>query len=70
MKKNIGASDRITRIIIAAILAVLYFTNTVTGTFGLVLLVLGVVFLLTAILNFCPLYYLFGLKTNKTQESE
>ncbi len=40
MKKNIGSADRIIRVIIAAIIGVLYFTGTITGTLGIVLLVL------------------------------
>lgn len=63
MKKNMGAADRIIRILLAAVFAVLYFTGTVTGTFGLVLLILGGVFLLTSIISFCPLYTLVGLNT-------
>jgi hypothetical protein len=63
MKKNMGSTDKIIRIILAAIFAVLYFTGTVTGTFGLVLLVLGGVFLATSLISFCPLYTLVGLNT-------
>jgi len=63
MKKNMGSTDRIIRIILAAVMAVLYFTNTVTGTFGIVLLVLAAVFLLTSVISFCPLYTLIGLNT-------
>jgi Protein of unknown function (DUF2892) len=63
MKKNMGSTDRIIRIIIAAIFAILYFTGTVTGTIGLVLLVLGGVFVLTSFMSFCPLYSIFGMST-------
>ena len=63
MKKNMSNVDRIVRIILAAIFGVLYFTGTVTGTFGIVLLVLGAVFVLTALVNSCPLYSLFGIST-------
>ncbi len=68
MKKNMGTTDRIIRTIIAAIIAVLYFTNTITGTLGIVLLVLAVVFLLTSLVSFCPLYAPFGLNTCSTKE--
>ena len=67
MKKNMGSADRIIRILIAAVFAVLYFTGTVTGTIGLVLLVLGGVFLFTSIISFCPLYTLVGINTCKTK---
>lgn len=63
MKKNMGNADRITRLLLAALFAVLYFTNTVTGTFGIVLLVLGGIFVLTSLIGFCPLYKLVGLNT-------
>jgi hypothetical protein len=63
MKKNMGNTDRIIRLILAVVFAVLYFTNTVTGTFGIILLVLGVVFVLTSLISFCPLYSLIGLNT-------
>ena len=63
MKKNMGSTDRILRIIIAAVFAILYFTGTVSGTLGLVLLILGAVFVLTSLISFCPLYSIFGLNT-------
>lgn len=63
MKKNMGSADKIIRIILAAVFAVLYFTGTVTGTLGVVLLVLGGVFLATSLVSFCPLYALVGLNT-------
>ena len=63
MKKNMGAVDRVIRIVLAALFAVLYFTGTVAGTLGLVLLVLGGVFLATSLISFCPLYTLVGINT-------
>ncbi len=63
MKKNMGSADRVIRLILAAVIAYLYFTNVVAGTLGLVLLVLGVVFVLTSFVSFCPLYAPFGLST-------
>lgn len=63
MKKNMGNTDRIIRIILAAVFAGLYFTQTVTGTAGIVLLVLGAVFVLTSLISFCPLYPIVGLNT-------
>lgn len=63
MKKNVGSADRIIRIVLAVLFAVLYFTGTVTGTVGLVLVVLGGIFLLTALISWCPLYAPFGIST-------
>ncbi|MEJ2005786.1 MAG: DUF2892 domain-containing protein [Cyclobacteriaceae bacterium] len=67
MKKNMGNTDRIIRIAIAAILAYLYFGNIVTGTLGIILLIVGVVFVLTSLVGFCPLYAPFGVTTCKTK---
>lgn len=58
-----GNADRIIRVLIAAIIAILYFTNVIPGTLGIVLMVLGGVFVLTSLISFCPLYAPFGLST-------
>lgn len=63
MKSNMGSTDRIVRIVIAAIIAVLFFTKVIVGTLGIVLLVLAIVFLATSFIKFCPLYLPFGLDT-------
>ena len=63
MKKNMGNTDRIIRVIAAVIFSALYFTGTVTGTFGIILLVVGAIFLATSLINFCPLYTLLGVNT-------
>lgn len=68
MKKNMGSADRVIRIILAAIFAILYFTGVVTGVFGIVLLILGGIFLLTSFISFCPLYAPFGITTCKVKE--
>ena len=65
MKTNMGSTDRIVRIILAVIMAALYFTNVVTGTFGIILLILAIVFLVTSLFSLCPLYLPFGLSTKK-----
>lgn len=64
-----GTADRIIRIIIAVIFGALYFTGTVSGTLGIVLLALGGVFVFTSIVSFCPLYTLVGLSTCPTKEA-
>lgn len=65
MTKNMGSADRIIRVIIAAIVGILYFTGTISGTLGIVLLVLAGIFVLTSVISFCPLYAPFGIKTCK-----
>lgn len=63
MKNNVGNVDRIIRLLLSALLVILWFTGTLTGTFGIIALVLAGVFTLTAAIGFCPLYSLFGMNT-------
>jgi len=70
MKKNMGLADRIIRVIIAAIMGVLYFTGIITGTLGIVLLILAGVFVLTSLISFCPLYAPFGFRTCPLKEKK
>ena len=65
MKKNMGNTDKTIRIILAILFSILYFTNTISGTTGIILLILGGVFLFTGLINFCPLYLPFGINTCK-----
>lgn len=65
MKRNMSNTDRIVRAVLAVIFAYLYFGGVVSGALGIVLLVLAVVFLITAILAFCPLYVPFKISTYK-----
>ena len=64
MKKNMGTIDRVIRILVAIVIAVLFFTKVITGVLGIVLLVVAVVFVLTSFISFCPLYWPFGIRTN------
>ena len=70
MKKNMGSADKIIRIIIAAIIVLLYFTGTISGTLGIVLLVLAGIFVLTSFISFCPLYAPFGISTCSVKEKK
>jgi fatty acid desaturase len=63
MKKNMGKTDKTVRIILAALIAILYFTNVISGTLGLILLALAAVFVLTSLISFCPLYAPLGINT-------
>ena len=67
--KNMGTADRWTRVGLAIVLIALYFTNTVTGTLGIIFAVIGGVFLLTSLVGFCPLYAPFGIRTCPRKES-
>ncbi len=70
MKKNMGTADRIIRLIIAAIVGVLYFKEIITGALGVILLVLAGIFVLTSFISFCPLYAPFGIKTCSIKEKK
>jgi hypothetical protein len=65
MKPNMGTTDKIIRIAIAAFLAILFFTNVIEGTLGIILLVVAGVLALTSLVSFCPLYPIIGLNTGK-----
>ena len=58
-----SGADRIIRVLIALLAAYLYFAGVVTGTLGIVLIVVAVVFVLTSLVSFCPLYAIFGIST-------
>lgn len=66
MNKNLGTADRIIRLIIAAIVAILFASNIITGTLGIILMIASGIFALTSIISFCPIYFILKLRTNKT----
>jgi len=65
MKQNMSSTDRIIRAIVAVVLAALVFFNVLTGTAAIVLGIVAGIFLLTALIGFCPLYTLFKFSTKK-----
>jgi hypothetical protein len=65
MKKNMGSTDKVIRILIALIIGVLYYTGIISGTIALVLGVFAVIFVLTSLVSFCPLYLPLGISTCK-----
>jgi hypothetical protein len=68
MKKNMGSSDKIIRVILAIVFAGLYFSGTVVGAIGYVLLALGCIFVLTSAVSFCPIYAIVGLNSCPVEE--
>jgi hypothetical protein len=69
MKKNMGTTDKIIRIFLAVVLATIFFTKTITGTWGYIALALAGVFLLTSLVSFCPLYTVLGINTCERKSS-
>jgi hypothetical protein len=67
MKKNMGVADKIIRILVAAVIIVLYFTNVISGTLAIILLIIAGIFILTSFISFCPLYFPFGFSTRKKE---
>ncbi|WP_010518981.1 YgaP family membrane protein [Croceivirga radicis] len=68
MKKNMGVVDRVFRIVVAIVVALLFHFNIIGGVFAYVLLSLSAVFLFTSITGFCPVYIPFGFNTCKLKE--
>lgn len=67
MKANMGLWDRAIRVIIAAVISYMYYSGILSGTLGLVLMVMAIVFLLTSVVSICPIYSILGIKTCKTK---
>lgn len=65
MVKNMGMADRVLRIAVAVVIAVLYFTGAIGGALAIVLGIVALILLLTGIVGFCPLYLAFKISTNK-----
>jgi len=68
MKSNIGPIDKAIRLFISLVLIVLFYENVVTGTLGIIVLVVAAVIMLTALIGFCPFYLPFGISTNKKKK--
>ena len=65
LNQNMGTLDRIIRLVIAAVIAVLYFTGNLSGLAAIILGILAVIFVATSLISFCPLYLPLGLSTRK-----
>ncbi len=63
--KNMGPMDRGIRLAVAAVIAVLYFTGNISGLTATVLGILAVIFAVTSLVSFCPLYLPFGFSTRR-----
>lgn len=70
MKKNVGNTDKLLRLIVVLIFALLSYFNIVTGLLSYILLGLSVTLLITSFINFCPLYAIFGINTHSTEENK
>jgi hypothetical protein len=68
MKKNMGGADRMIRFVIAAVIGVLYWQGIIEGTLAYVLIAVGIIFVLTSFVSFCPLYRIVNLNTCKVKQ--
>ncbi len=66
MKKNMGTIDRVFRILVAAVVAFLYFSHHINGLVATILGVVAAIFVVTGFIGTCPLYSLFGISTCRT----
>ena len=69
MKKNMGAADRLIRTLLAILVVVLYLTDQISGTAAIILGIIAIIFLLTSLVGFCPLYVPFKISTKKKEKS-
>lgn len=65
MKKNMGVADSVIRMLIAVVILSLYLAGIINGTLSLILLAVAIIFILTGLIGFCPLYLLLGISTRK-----
>ncbi len=68
MKPNMGTADKVIRLTVVAIIAILYFTGQITGTAAIVLGIIAVAFLVTSLIGWCPSYVPFGISTKKSEK--
>jgi len=68
MTKNMGKTDKIIRLVVAILFAILILTGVVTGALAWILGIVAVIFLGTSAISFCPLYTIFGLSTCPREE--
>ncbi len=63
LNPNLGSIDKVTRLLLALLLIVLFYTDVVSGTLGIVALISALLLTVTTLIGFCPLYKLFNLST-------
>lgn len=70
MKKNIGTTDKIIRLILAVLVGTLYLTNAISGTLAMILGLFAVIFIATSFMGFCPIYWGAKINTLKNKFSK
>ena len=60
-----GSWDRIIRVLITLVVVILLFANVLEGALAVILGIIAVIFFVTSVFGFCPLYVIFGISTRK-----
>ncbi len=68
MKKNMGIADKLVRVLIAAVIGILYYLDKIEGSLALILMAVAIILLITSLINFCPLYRILGINTCKIKK--
>jgi hypothetical protein len=69
MIKNMGKTDRIGRVLLAALVAILYIAGQITGTTAIILGTVAAIFIITSVVGICPLYMPCKLKTTGKEKA-
>ena len=65
MKKNIGTIDRVTQVVLALLIGFLYLAGIISGAVAIILGIIAVAFLISSLVDFCPVYLPFNLCTDE-----
>lgn len=65
MKLNMGSVDRVLRLLLTLVVVILLITGVLKGAFAIILGIIAVIFFITSVIGFCPLYVILGLSTKK-----
>jgi hypothetical protein len=68
MIKNIGTQDKYIRLIAAGLIVALYLFKVISGTIGIVGLAIALILIATSLIQFCPLYWPFGITTDSKKQ--
>jgi hypothetical protein len=67
MKQNVGTTDKSIRVLMAIVIAILYFTDVISGTLAIILGIIGVALVITSLFSFCPAYAILKMSTAKKE---
>ncbi len=62
-----GTVDKSIRILVAVIIAILFFTKVIEGILAIILLIVAVMFIVTSFISVCPMYPVLGINTRKKE---